>query len=220
MWFIIVVIFPSFPHTLHTFSLLPLSSVSLSIIIDFTCWSKLSKSVLLVASSVRASASSLASCMIPFLRPTSLFKEKWFGADKYLGDSGWDSCFVGFEKISILFFSSGLVHIVCVLMAVNVWVFIRDSMWEKCARLSHPRAFKGNIKFTQLSQNLISQWWRTSWRNLIFEGNNLLICFQFETFNFVKICRKVWAEHRMVEAASSYIVNGGIFQSKTCMSVM
>ena len=113
------------------------------------------------------------------------------------------------QKISCNMFSSGLVHIVCVLMAVNVWVFIRDSMWEKCARLSHPRAFKGNIKFTQLSQNLISQWWRTSWRNLIFEGNNLLICFQFETFNFVKICQKLfwfWAARiisQLVETASS-----------------
>ena len=103
-----------------------------------------------------------------------------------------------------------------VLIAVNVWVFICDSMcshisisisirqclsvhsWFWCGRTAQDSLTRelskgiSNVEFTQLSQNLISQWWRTSWRNLIFEGNNLLICFQFETFNFVKICQKLF----------------------------
>ena len=58
---------------------------------------------------------------------------------------------------------------------------------ENCARLSESfqREFQIQPTFTKSPQ-----WWRTSWRNLIFEANNnLMICFQFETLNFDKICQ-------------------------------
>ena len=79
-----------------------------------------------------------------------------------------------------------------------VFANTKYKMWENCARLSHPRAFKGNIKcgihptFTKshftMMENVLAEF--DIW------GNNLLICFQFETFNFVKICQKLlwfWA---------------------------
>ena len=58
MWFIIAPILPSFPHTWHVLALpLPWGlSLSLVFIMDFTCWSKLSMSVLLVVCSVSTTA--------------------------------------------------------------------------------------------------------------------------------------------------------------------
>lgn len=77
MWCIMFVRLPSFPHTLHIRAL-PLfvlygSAFSLNVIIDSTCWFKLSMSVLLVVWSIRTSAFSLVDCTILFSLKTSLF---------------------------------------------------------------------------------------------------------------------------------------------------
>ena len=77
MCFIMFHPLPSFPHSLH-FLALPASfllglAFSLNVIIDFTCWFKLSISVLVVVWSVRTSACSLVDdCTALFSLKTSL----------------------------------------------------------------------------------------------------------------------------------------------------